>query len=326
MYNAADVFLVLIFFLYAIEGYSLGFVASFFEFVSFVLSFTIGLRGYLLLVPFLSRFLPVPHGFLRVISFFLITSLSEILLRILIRKIFPSILYFFSAPKVSRFLQKANSVLGIFPGLASCYVLLSFVLTVLVSLPISTFLTKAVSKSFIGEQLVSRTHDFEKNLNDIFGQAVVDTLNFLTISPKSSETINLHFQTRDFRLDKNAEKEMVSLVNKERTKKGLVPLLFDNKLTEVARSHAIDMITKGYFSHYSKDGRSPFDRMDSFQVVYSAAGENLAFAPSVQIAMQGLMDSQGHKANMLSTAFGKIGIGVIDAGVYGLMFAQEFSD
>lgn len=55
-------------------------------------------------------------------------------------------------------------------------------------------------------------------------------------------------------------------------------------------------------------------------------GENLALSPNVTLAMQGLMGSKGHRANILSTNFGKIGMGVIDGGIIGEVFCQEFTD
>ena len=86
------------------------------------------------------------------------------------------------------------------------------------------------------------------------------------------------------------------------------------------------MLQRGYFSHYSPEGFSPFDRMDKAGILYDAAGENLALSPNTDIAMQGLLNSPGHRANILSVSFGRIGIGVIDGGIYGEMFCQEFKD
>jgi uncharacterized protein YkwD len=86
------------------------------------------------------------------------------------------------------------------------------------------------------------------------------------------------------------------------------------------------MLQKGYFSHYDDEGKSPFERMDLSAIERKYAGENLAFAPSTDLAMQGLMNSPGHRANILNPNFTKVGIGVMDAGVYGKMFTQEFTD
>jgi len=56
------------------------------------------------------------------------------------------------------------------------------------------------------------------------------------------------------------------------------------------------------------------------------AGENLAKAATVIAAYRALMQSPGHRANMMNPAFRKVGIGVQDAGTKGIMVAQEFSD
>ena len=86
------------------------------------------------------------------------------------------------------------------------------------------------------------------------------------------------------------------------------------------------MLQRGYFSHYNPENKSPFDRMESYGINYGFAGENLALAPSASLAHQGLMNSQGHRANILSPNYKKVGIGIVDGGVYGKMVAQEFSD
>jgi uncharacterized protein YkwD len=100
----------------------------------------------------------------------------------------------------------------------------------------------------------------------------------------------------------------------------------NTKLRKLARDYAKDMLKKGYFSHYDIEGKSPFDRMDDYGIERRYAGENLAFAPSTELAMQGLMNSPGHRENILNPNFSKIGIGVMDGGVYGKMFTQEFTD
>ncbi|HEY0432465.1 MAG TPA: CAP domain-containing protein, partial [Chitinophagaceae bacterium] len=115
-----------------------------------------------------------------------------------------------------------------------------------------------------------------------------------------------------------------SLVNEERAKQGLRPLAPDPELTNVARAHSQDMFARGYFAHISPEGKSPFDRMDQAHVQYNTAGENLALAHSLTIAHNGLMNSPGHRANILNPAFGRVGIGILDGGFYGLMVSQEF--
>ena len=84
------------------------------------------------------------------------------------------------------------------------------------------------------------------------------------------------------------------------------------------------MFARGYFAHDTPEGRSPFDRMREANVRFTTAGENLALAPTIPVAHTGLMNSPGHRANILRREFGRVGIGVMDGGMRGLMVSQEF--
>lgn len=116
------------------------------------------------------------------------------------------------------------------------------------------------------------------------------------------------------------------MVNAQRVNQGLAPLTISTSLSDLALAHSDDMFKRGYFSHYTPEGLSPFDRMEKARISYQYAGENLALAPSTQLAMQGLMNSPGHRANILNPNFHQIGIGVIDGGIYGKMYTQEFTN
>jgi uncharacterized YkwD family protein len=120
------------------------------------------------------------------------------------------------------------------------------------------------------------------------------------------------------------EQKMLNLVNAERAKNGLAALTPNLKLTEVARLKAKDMIAKNYFDHTSPTYGSPFDMMRQFGISYRTAGENLAGAPSVDTAHTNLMNSSGHRANILNSSFKEVGIGVVNGGPYGKMFVQMF--
>jgi uncharacterized protein YkwD len=64
--------------------------------------------------------------------------------------------------------------------------------------------------------------------------------------------------------------------------------------------------------------------MKAAHIRFINAGENLALAQTLQIAHTNLMNSPGHRANILSPAFGRLGIGILDGGYYGIMISQEF--
>lgn len=322
--NFVDIAIVVVIVVYSIEGYALGFIRGFADFISFILSFLFGLTFYDVFGDFLVNYFNLPKGFGNALGFFLGAFICEIALSLFFRSVvLPFILNKLENINYPKEIEKLT---GVVPGFFSAVVLLAFILTMVVSLPLSPFLKNSVAESRIGEPLVSNIQGFDKELNNVFGGAVDDALTFLTVEPKSEELLQLNFSTSDVDIDSNSEKEMFNLVNEERKKAGLQPVGEDPSLREVARNHCTDMLARGYFSHYTPEGKSPFDRMAEGDVQFTYAGENLALAPSPKLAMQGLMNSPGHRANILSKNFGKVGMGVIDGGIYGEMFCQEFTD
>lgn len=122
------------------------------------------------------------------------------------------------------------------------------------------------------------------------------------------------------------ERQMISLINQERGKRGLKPLAADPELTAVARRHSSDMLLRRYFSHINPEGQGPFERMRTAHVAYRSAAENIALAPTLEMAHTLLMGSQGHRENILFKGFGRLGVGIIDGGTRGIMICQEFRD
>ena len=116
------------------------------------------------------------------------------------------------------------------------------------------------------------------------------------------------------------EQKMVNLVNQERQKAGVAPLTVDLELSRVARIKSQDMKDNGYFSHTSPTYGSPFDMMKKFGISYRTAGENIALHSSVESAHAGLMNSEGHRKNILNPSFTHIGIGIVDGRYYTQMF------
>lgn len=316
-FNWVDFVILIVLLYYAFEGYSAGFIASILGLISFVASFIVGLKYYGVIGAVLVKTFSIPQSFSSAIGFFVVSFLTEMIVGLVLRK--------FIGRKLIN-LNVTNRLLGIVPGIFSGLVILTFLLTLIITLPLSVFLKNSVLKSFIGRELVGRTQGFEKELNSIFGGAVNETLNFLTVTPKSSENVDLNFRISKFSLDRNAEATMLAMVNQERTKQEIAQVVFNEQLADVGRRHCEDMFRRGYFSHYTPEGLSPFDRMINVGITFNLAGENLALAPDVNLAMRGLMNSTGHKENILSPNFGKLGVGVIDGGIYGQMFCQEFTD
>ncbi|PKM49496.1 MAG: SCP-like extracellular protein [Firmicutes bacterium HGW-Firmicutes-7] len=120
------------------------------------------------------------------------------------------------------------------------------------------------------------------------------------------------------------EQQMIDLINAERSKNGLSALKADISVMKVARIKAEDLSKNQYFSHDSPKYGSPFEMLKTFGVAYKAAGENIAGNTSVSAAHKALMNSPGHRANILKTNFDTIGIGIYNDARYGKVFAQIF--
>lgn len=315
--NWIDYLILVVLAFYTYEGYASGFIRALLDLINFVLSFLIGLRFYGFFAEILMSKFSMPQGFSDAIGFFITTLSSEIIIGILIRK------FFIVQPT---FLRGFNKWLGTLPGILSGAILISFMLILIVTFPIATSVKHSVLSSKIGNFLLSNSQGLEKELNRVFGGAISGTINFLTVEPKSNEIVSLNFKTKSFSPDPGAELYMLDLINKERVSGGSKEVVFDDQLADIGRRHCKDMFERGYFSHYTPEGFSPFDRIDNTGIIYNFAGENLALSPNADIAMQGFMNSPGHKANILSSDFGRVGIGVIDGGIYGQMFCQEFTD
>ena len=120
------------------------------------------------------------------------------------------------------------------------------------------------------------------------------------------------------------EQRMVDLINQERAKAGLAPLTVDLRLVGLARKKSQDMIVNNYFSHTSPTYGDPFTMMRSAGISYRTAGENLAGARTVDQAHSALMNSAGHRQNILNSNYNRVGVGIVSGGPYGKMYTQLF--
>ncbi|MBR4770957.1 MAG: LysM peptidoglycan-binding domain-containing protein [Clostridia bacterium] len=113
------------------------------------------------------------------------------------------------------------------------------------------------------------------------------------------------------------EREVVDLVNEIRAAEGLGKLEENWELSRVARFKSKDMREKRYFSHTSPTYGSPFEMMRAFGLAYRTAGENIAMGyPTPRSVVDGWMNSEGHRANILNPSFTVIGVGYVEQGHY----------
>jgi len=220
--------------------------------------------------------------------------------------------------------RRANQVFGVIPGFINGLIIVAILSALLLAIPLSESLSERTRDSALVNRLAVYAERLEGQLRPVFGEAIARTMNLLTIRPDSDEKVTLPFKVENPRPRPDLEKQMLDLVNQERQAAGLNPLAADPELTVVARQHSTDMFARGYFAHDTPEGKSPFDRMQQAGVRFLTAGENLALAPTLPLAHTGLMNSPGHRANILRPQFGRVGIGVMDGGMRGLMISQEF--
>jgi len=314
-FNVLDLLLLLIVLFSILGGYRRGFILGAFDLLSWGLGLLAALRFYQPASRWLSRWLPEVWS--RPVTFILIALVISIAVHLL------GAVFLRRLPKdIHR--EPANRLLGVVPGLANGLITAAIVSALLLTIPLNEGLRERAGASSSINRLAVYIEHVEAALHPVFGEAITKTLNLLTVRPESNERVTLPYKVAAPRPRPELEAGMLDMINAERIAKGERPLTADPELVQVARQHSTDMFTRGYFAHVTPEGRDPFERMREANVRFATAGENLALAPSVQIAHQGLMKSPGHRANILQPDFGRVGIGIMDGGIHGLMVTQDF--
>ncbi len=316
--NPIDILLVILILLSLLNGYRRGFVHGMLDLAGWVLSLIAGLRYHQPVARWIgpridlwSEVWDQPIAFILVAV--LVTLIVHAIGYALLRKL-PEDIHE----------RPTNQLLGLLPGFINGVITAAIVSALLLAIPLSEGLSERTRDSTVVNRLAVYAERLENQLRPVFGDAISRTLNLLTIRPDSNERVTLPFKVETTRPRPDLEKQMLDLVNQERRAAGLNPLAPDPELTEVARRHSADMFARGYFAHDTPEGLTPFDRMRASNVRFITAGENLALAPTLSVAHTGLMNSPGHRENILRPEFGRVGIGIMDGGMRGLMVSQEF--
>lgn len=221
-------------------------------------------------------------------------------------------------------LRWGDGLFGVIPGVIKGMAITAVVIIPLAFLQQPLVLSDEIRSSRFGGRLVDVGLD---GLYAAVERYDLDLGDFAAITARPAEDgIQLPFTVTDgLTIDLTAEAELLRLVNAERANAGLDPVVLDPALATVGRAHSEEMFRLGYFAHVSPVAGDPSDRLAAADVVYLVSGENLAFAPTVEIAHEGLMNSPGHRANILNPAFTRLGIGVVRSERRGLMISQEFA-
>jgi len=317
--NAVDILIVAAVVLAVVTGIRAGFIKTLYGLITWVVAIPAALL------------LQGPIGSLLAragVAAPLARTLGFVLVLVLLETAFSAaggiaIVPFVKRVQADRILGPADRALGIVPSVLRTLVVAAVALAAALVLPVGNDVRAAIDGSRIGQVLVEQVAAAQPALGALAGQDAGAPLFVTKLGADESQRLELP-DGLTLVADPEAEAEMLRLLNAERTSRGLAALELDVRLVPVARQHSEEMFRLKYFGHQSPVNGSPFDRLAAAKITYSRAGENLAYAQSVAVAHRGLMDSEGHRENILRPEFTRIGIGVVSAGSYGRMFTQLF--
>lgn len=311
-----DTAVVLIFIFYVWVDYRRGFLRLSAELAGLVLAFILALKYYAALAEVLVVSVSFPPIAAKSIAFLIIWFMVQLVFYLAGR-----IVAFYTPTTIRR--SAVNRYSGILPAAIKSVIFIAVLLLLLMVSPFNNNLKQAIDASVLGRVLTYTAVGTEEKLEILFsdtGQRLAFTIN------QNGEADKLNFTTTVLKIDAAAEERLLAKTNEERQKNNLSPLAVDPLIRNVARAHGRDMLLRGYFGHNSPDGRTLSDRLMAAKVTFSAAAENLALSPTVDLAHIGLMNSAKHRENILDGSFGRVGIGVLDAGANGLIVVEDFAN
>lgn len=315
--NWVDVFLIAVILIAVWSGWNKGFLLGSLELLGWLGSVCAGFLFYPYLDNFFERYIPSLGVWSTPLAFILTIIFARLILSVVINEILKI------TPRRVHY-SALNHAGGMIPGFLNGLIYAIVLSALLLAFPLSQKIVDEARDSKMANSFAMQVEWLSDKLSPVFNKAIDKGINKLTVEPKSNEIVELPFKTNVFKERPDLEAKMLQLVNNERRKVGLDTLAPDTALRKVALAHSADMFRRGYFAHYTPEGKDPFDRMRDAHIRFYLAGENLALAQTLSIAHQGLMRSPGHRENILRPGFGRLGIGILDGGFYGLMISQEF--
>lgn len=318
--NWVDLLLLILAIITVIDGIRRGFVIQTLELMAFVAAVWLALRCYPVVADYLVVRYATPALLAKPAAFLGLWLAAEVIgftLLWLVGRLIPEEL------KEST----SNHLAGIVPAALKMMVYAGVILTILVSLPLPAVLKMSIEESHTGPVLMRATSGVTGWLERALGRSFTETFNFLT-TPPSGKGLKIPAVNDPTKLltEPELEQQLLALVNVERLRADLPVLSRDEEAHVVARAHSQDMWLRGYFDHVNPDGKDVGDRFWDAGLEFTIAGENLALAPTILIAHEGLMRSPSHRENILHPDYRRLGIGVISAGANGLMVTQNFRD
>lgn len=302
-----------------VGGIRSGFIATLYGLMSWIVSLVLAFATLGAAAEIVIEVTRIAAPAARAIGFIVVLLVVEGLFAVAARSLVSPLIRSVHATRAGLLIDRG---LGVIPSVLRALVVTAIGLAALLVLPVGSDVRGAIDGSRLGRALVSEVAAVQPYLGQLLG-GDAGALFVTKIDADQRQRLDLP-DDLDLDPDPQAEAQMLQLVNEARAETGLRPLSLDPRLVPIGRAHSEEMFRLRYFGHVSPVTGSPFDRIEAAGVEYSRAGENLAYAQSVAVAHRGLMESPGHRANILRREFTRIGIGVISAGPYGRMFTQVF--
>jgi uncharacterized protein YkwD len=133
-----------------------------------------------------------------------------------------------------------------------------------------------------------------------------------TASPAATEAADVPDEIREM------EQQITERVNDERRAEGLDPLEHRDDLARVARDYSRLMMEEEFFAHEGPEGGTVADRVREEGITFTAVGENLFTSEGpvdhVDVAVEGWMQSPGHRENILRDMYTHTGVGMVLEG------------
>ncbi len=326
--NWLDWLVILLLVVFALDGTRRGLVLGVLDLGAAAVALAIALLGERALGDTLDAYIPsLPSALAHLAAFLILLVAAQVLFSVTLGRLVTALAQGIAAGP----LASLDRLLGMAPGLVRGAVTIALFLLPFALLPLLPSVSQGIQESTIANRMVAGALQVMPAVEARLGQDIEGGLPSIVVAPPESEgetarPLPVGPPAGELAPDPAAEQRMLELLNGERAQAGLQPLAEDQRLRSVARQHSQEMFELDYFSHTSPTSGSPFDRMRAAGIQFIVAGENLAYAPNVDIAHQGLMNSPGHRANILRPEFGHVGIGVIRSAAQGSMFTQDFTN
>lgn len=319
-----DIIILAWFFVAGFEGSRKGAFQSGLELTAFSGGLLLGFRYYGILTPISSGLIGLPKGISNLLGFILIFLLSSLIFFIITEPVTHRL-----RPGIEKLMNLTwYRALGSLLDFTKTLILTVLILAIIINFPLNIHAKQLVQRSHLGYFLASQADPFEIAVKHIFRNSVEDGIFFSTVITERRRDPARPGKPPAKYLNRMPaqERKMLDLINRERRGRGVPLLAYDNKLSNVATKHSLDMYKRNFFDHLTPEGHDLAYRLGRDNIDYLYAGENLALAGNLEAAHNGLMASDGHRSNILDPSFKRVGIGIIDAGPFQQITTQVFTD